>query len=102
MNIGVGTPQRLLDLLESGTYPMAFSSGWLLHIWLTFILIDALSTNALSHIVIDASHVDAKKRGILDMRETLAPLIKLLTLPSLKKRYDKSAQHTPSIKLLFF
>ncbi|KAF2724666.1 hypothetical protein K431DRAFT_281617 [Polychaeton citri CBS 116435] len=78
-NVGVGTPQRIIDLLEDG----------------------ALSMQHLERIVIDASHIDMKKRGILDMKETQIPLVKLLTLSKLKDRYgvdDKDVQ----IELLFF
>ncbi|MCJ1314597.1 hypothetical protein MMC25_008279 [Agyrium rufum] len=56
MAIGVGTPSRILDLIEVG----------------------ALSIQNLKMIVVDASYVDQKNRGILDMRETLQPLLRLL------------------------
>lgn len=38
----------------------------------------ALSVDNLDTIVIDASHIDAKKRGILDSPESVVPLVKLL------------------------
>ena len=47
----------------------------------------ALSLSALSRIVVDCSHIDQKKRSILDMRETEEPLIRLLNRPELKSRY---------------
>ncbi|KAF4630072.1 hypothetical protein G7Y89_g8078 [Cudoniella acicularis] len=46
--IAVGTPTRLKDLMDDG----------------------ALAVDRLERIVIDASHIDVKKRGILDMKET--------------------------------
>ncbi|KAK3330940.1 U3-containing 90S pre-ribosomal complex subunit-domain containing protein [Apodospora peruviana] len=63
--IAVGTPQRLIDLIEN----------------------DALPIGSLKRIVVDASHIDQKKRGIVDMRETTMPLVQLLTRQELKKRY---------------
>lgn len=63
--IGAGTPQRLSDLLESGT----------------------LKVDELERIVIDGSHIDTKQRGIFDMKETHLPLLKLLTRPELRDRY---------------
>lgn len=49
--------------------------------------------------MVDASHIDQKKRGILDMKETQLPLMQLLTRPAFKERYglDKGG-----IELLFF
>ncbi|KAL2161301.1 hypothetical protein VTH06DRAFT_8521 [Thermothelomyces fergusii] len=77
--IAVGTPQRLIDLIEHG----------------------ALSIKDLRRIVVDASHIDQKKRGIVDMRETMLPLAKLLCRKDLKERYedDDESKH---IDLLFY
>ena len=38
-------------------------------------------------IVIDGSHIDQKKRGIFDMKEVYAPLLKLLTREEFRERY---------------
>ncbi|KAL1963737.1 hypothetical protein VTN77DRAFT_7803 [Rasamsonia byssochlamydoides] len=65
VNIGVGTPMRLIDLIESG----------------------ALKTQELERIVIDGSHIDVKKRGIFDMKEMHFPLLQLLTRPEFRERY---------------
>lgn len=73
----MGTPQRINDLLEDG----------------------ALSAKHLKRIVIDASYIDQKKRGILDMKETEMPLVKLLTRPDLRERYENTDVPT---KLLFY
>ena len=54
---------------------------------------------ALERIVVDASHIDQKKRGMLDMKETQAPLVQLLTRPSLKDRYEAAEGR---IQLLFY
>ena len=55
----MGTPDRLVALLEE----------------------KALSTENLECVVIDASYIDQKKRGILDMKELHESLIKLLLRP---------------------
>lgn len=47
----------------------------------------ALMSSKLERVVIDSSHIDQKKRGIFDMRETQQPLILLLNRPELKNRY---------------
>ena len=77
INIGVGTPQRIHDLLDDG----------------------ALSTKHLKRIVVDASHVDQKKRGILDMRETQIPLVRLFSWPKFKERYEVENE---KLQLLFY
>ncbi|EOA85659.1 uncharacterized protein SETTUDRAFT_169674 [Exserohilum turcica Et28A] len=56
IDYGVGTPDRLVALLEEG----------------------ALSTANLKRVVIDVSYIDQKKRGILDMKELHEAAIKLL------------------------
>lgn len=66
ISIGVGTPQRVNDLLEDG----------------------ALSVKHLKRIIVDASYIDQKKRGILDMKETQMPLVKLLTRSDLRERWE--------------
>ncbi|KAI5208679.1 hypothetical protein E4T39_01435 [Aureobasidium subglaciale] len=78
IGMGVGTPQRLIDLFEDG----------------------ALSAGRLERIIIDASHIDSKKRGILDMKDTESPLIKLLTRPSFKEKYNEDKMK--KIELIFY
>ena len=58
IDYGVGTPDRLVALLEEG----------------------ALSTANLKRVVIDVSYIDQKKRGILDMKELHEAAIKRLLL----------------------
>ena len=77
IGMGVGTPQRMMDLLNDG----------------------ALKTDCVERIVIDASHIDVKKRGILDMKETHVPLVELLTRTELKERFGTGEG---KIELLFF
>ncbi|KAF4548606.1 CMS1-like protein [Elsinoe fawcettii] len=77
INIGVGTPQRIIDLLEDG----------------------ALKSKSLKRIVVDTSHIDVKKRGILDMRETLVPLMNLLKRDEFTTRYENDED---KVQLLFF
>ncbi|KAL8794784.1 MAG: hypothetical protein Q9195_002738 [Heterodermia aff. obscurata] len=69
MAIGVGTPTRLIDLLDAEK--------------------DALSSNKLERIIVDCSHINQKKHGIFDMKETLQPLIALLNRENMKSRYGK-------------
>ncbi|KAL2269538.1 hypothetical protein VTJ83DRAFT_1722 [Remersonia thermophila] len=77
--IAVGTPQRLIDLIEN----------------------DALSLENLKRVVVDASHIDQKKRGIADMRETMMPLAKLLCMRDLNERYE-DGDETRHVDLLFY
>ena len=51
--------------------------------------------------MIDASHIDQKKRGILDMKETQQPLLQLLTRQSLRGRYGPEAGEK-QISLIFY
>jgi protein CMS1 len=37
--------------------------------------------------VVDASHIDQKKRGVMDMKETALPLARWLSRPEFKERY---------------
>merc|ERR1712054_488419 len=63
--IGVGTPARLADLIDNG----------------------ALSLENLQRIIVDASHIDQKKRGVIDMKDTMMPLARSLTKDQIKSRY---------------
>lgn len=47
-----------------------------------------LNLTELERIVIDGSHIDQKQRGLFDMKDTHLPLLKLLTRPELRERYD--------------
>lgn len=50
-------------------------------------------------IIIDASHIDQKKRGILEMKETQVPLAQWLNRTEFKDRLGLS---TNGIDLLFY
>ncbi|KAF2090337.1 hypothetical protein K490DRAFT_35371 [Saccharata proteae CBS 121410] len=78
MNIGVGTPQRLSALLEDA---------------------GALSANGIQRLVVDASHIDQKKRGIMDMKDTHIPLVDLLIRDHFKARYGETEK---KLQLLFY
>lgn len=67
MGIGVGTPARLSDLIESGT----------------------LNLNELERVVVDGSYIDQKQRGIFDMKEMLFPLLQFLNRSELKACFDR-------------
>ncbi|KAI1001010.1 hypothetical protein K3495_g7186 [Podosphaera aphanis] len=75
--IAIGTPQRLRDIMENG----------------------ALKVVKLERIIVDVSHIDQKKRGILEMKETQVPLIAWLGHPEFIARYEADKN---SIKLLFY
>jgi len=75
--VAVGTPKRLTDLVENG----------------------ALKLDRLERLVVDASHIDQKKRGILDMKEVMNDLTPWLTRKELKDRYTASNK---GIDLLFY
>ncbi|ORY60505.1 U3-containing 90S pre-ribosomal complex subunit-domain containing protein [Pseudomassariella vexata] len=75
--VAVGTPTRLNDLVENG----------------------ALSLENLERIVVDASHIDQKKRGVLDMKDTMLPVARWLARKEFKERY--TAGDKP-LQLLFY
>ncbi|KAF6810252.1 hypothetical protein CSOJ01_06443 [Colletotrichum sojae] len=75
--IAVGTPARLMELADNG----------------------ALSIEKLQRIVVDASHIDSKKRGVMDMKDTMMPLARWLTRKEFKERYTAEKRH---LDLLFF
>ncbi|PMD46395.1 hypothetical protein L207DRAFT_507308 [Hyaloscypha variabilis F] len=75
--IAVGTPQRLKALMDDG----------------------ALQIDRLERIVVDASHIDQKKRGILDMKETQVPLIVWLGQQEFREKYTAKSG---GIQLLFY
>jgi protein CMS1 len=83
--IAVGTPVRLMDLLDNGLIPSSGPSPTAF-VWLTK-LAGALSVDNLKRIVVDASHIDQKKRGVMDMKETMVPLAKWLVRKEFKERY---------------
>lgn len=59
----------------------------------------ALSSSNLERVIIDASHIDQKKRGILDIREIQVPLVELLTRKELMERYGSGENQ---VELLFY
>jgi protein CMS1 len=59
----------------------------------------ALSVDNLKRIVIDASHIDQKKRGVMDMKETMVPLAKWLARKEFKDRYTEADNH---VELMFY
>lgn len=53
----------------------------------------------LQRIVVDASYIDQKKRGVMDMKDTMMPLAKWLTRNELKEKYVDEKKH---LELLFY
>ncbi|KAH7381636.1 U3-containing 90S pre-ribosomal complex subunit-domain containing protein [Pyrenochaeta sp. MPI-SDFR-AT-0127] len=76
IDLGVGTPDRLVALLEE----------------------KALSTANLKRVFVDVSYIDQKKRGILDMKELHESLIKLL----LRKEFIGESKEDGSGLFLFY
>jgi protein CMS1 len=65
----VGTPGRLGKLLnESGTSHLPDSL--LVRPIVNFCMTDALNVSAVSHIILDITHKDAKRRNLLEIPET--------------------------------
>jgi protein CMS1 len=66
VGIAVGTPARLKDLVDQ----------------------DAIKTTELKAVVIDASYLDEKKRGIADMAELFKAMLQLLHHKSIRSRLE--------------
>ena len=47
----------------------------------------------------DASHIDVKKRGMPDMKETLVPLVELLARGEFRERFGGGEK---GVEVLFF
>lgn len=77
MDIGVGTPHRISELLTHG----------------------ALSSANLESIIVDMSHIDQKKRGILDMKDLYTALVDLLVRDEFK---TSPSVWNNRIKVLFY
>ncbi|KAJ3954507.1 Protein cms1 [Colletotrichum tropicale] len=75
--IAVGTPARLVELADNG----------------------ALCLDKVQRVVVDASHIDSKKRGVMDMKDTMMPLARWLSRKELKERYTDDKRH---LDLMFF
>ena len=99
IGIGVGTPERLIALIDAGTWgfgpPEESANG----LCLILTSAGALSLAKLDRIVVDFSHIDQKKRGIMDMKETQEPLMRLLGRKELRDRYGMD---DGGLDLLFF
>ena len=59
----------------------------------------SLSLANLERLVVDASHIDQKKRGVLDMKDTMMPLVRWLARKEFKERY--AAAEKP-LQLIFY
>ncbi|KAK7883704.1 Protein cms1 [Exophiala xenobiotica] len=65
VGIAVGTPTRVKDLIDA----------------------DAMKTSGIRRIVVDGSYKDEKKRSIFEMEELFRPLLALLNMEQIRKRY---------------
>lgn len=59
----------------------------------------ALSLDNLKRLVVDASHIDQKKRGVMDMKDTMMPLARFLARSEFKDRY---VDEEKPLALLFY
>ena len=59
----------------------------------------ALLESKIERIVVDASHIDQKKRGIFNMKETQEPLMRLLNRPKLRA---VNGNEQPTVQLLMY
>jgi protein CMS1 len=75
----------MLNLVHIGTLLTMFSG--------------ALQVDRLERIVVDASHIDQKKRGILEMKDTQVSLTNWLRQKEFWERY---AAQNGGIQLLFY
>ena len=55
---------------------------------LTEPLLGALKLSALKRIIIDASHIDQKKMGVLEIKDIMVSLARLLASPELRHRWQ--------------
>ena len=90
IGIGVGTPERVLALMKEGTgegsnHPHSIHRKWRL-ICFVCVCAGALKLEDLKRIIIDASYIDQKKRGIFEIKETQKSVMDFLCSEKLKKR----------------
>jgi len=70
IGIAVGTPARLLDLIKDG----------------------ALQIKYVQRMVLDVSYLDAKKRGLWDIKEVQDKVTELLSIDGLRKRLEGGSE----------
>ncbi|KAF5970186.1 protein cms1 [Fusarium bulbicola] len=98
--ICVGTPARLMDLIDNGEFGLDPSLSRLPQNHRQALTsAGALSLENLKRLVVDASHIDQKKRGLMDMKETMMPLARFLSRKELKDRYGDEKK---PLALLFY
>ena len=59
----------------------------------------SLSLENVERLVVDAPHIDQKKRGVMDMKDTLMPLARWLSRKEFKDRYTATDKQ---LQLLFY
>ncbi|KAK1452701.1 hypothetical protein CCUS01_10742 [Colletotrichum cuscutae] len=91
--IAVGTPARLMELVDNGDHNTRDTENTH-RIYMAqktqqtnFANPGALKLDKLQRLVVDASHIDQKKRGIMDMKDTMLPLARWLSRKEFKERY---------------
>lgn len=53
----------------------------------------------LERLIVDASHIDQKKRGVMDMKDTMMPLARFIARQEFKDRY---VDEEKALALLFY
>ncbi|KAK6502309.1 hypothetical protein TWF506_002891 [Arthrobotrys conoides] len=79
IGIAVGTPARLVDLIKDG----------------------ALQIKYVQRIVLDVSYLDAKKRGLWDIKEVQDKLVELLAVEGIRRRLEGGGEED-SRGLMFY
>ncbi|KAK6330892.1 hypothetical protein TWF718_003090 [Orbilia javanica] len=79
IGIAVGTPARLVDLIKDG----------------------ALQIKYLQRVVLDVSYLDAKKRGLWDIKEVQYKLVELLAFEGVRRRLEGGGEED-SRGLMFY
>jgi protein CMS1 len=98
--ICVGTPARLMDLIDNGKFGLDPSLSCLPQNHRQALTsAGALSLDNLKRLVVDASHIDQKKRGVMDMKDTMMPLARFLSRKEFKDRYGDEKK---PLALLFY
>ncbi|KAI9795474.1 MAG: hypothetical protein M1833_007004 [Piccolia ochrophora] len=99
IGIGVGTPSRLNDLVESSMSTSHLLRLKVIYLYWLNLIAEALSLDALKRIIIDSSHMDVKSRSIFDIKDVYLPLITFLNRSGLKNRYGSTQDR---VDILFY
>ncbi|KAK6353408.1 hypothetical protein TWF696_005374 [Orbilia brochopaga] len=80
IGIAVGTPARIVDLIRDGSLQMRY----------------------LARVVLDVSYLDAKQRGMWDIKEVQDRVVELLNMEVVRKRLEGGSSEEDSRGVMFF